>query len=229
MGIKPLVVGNWKMHKTLAETLSYIQMAGESLHQLQHVEVVLCVPFTSLSIAEGLLRETRVGLGIQNVAAWKEGSYTGEIAASMVAGHCQYVLLGHSERRRWLGETSQMIKDKVECALAVGLKPIVCVSSEEEIAALAPVKDTVPPIIIAFEPLEAIGSGKPSDPDEVRRFNKLIWQYLGSDTRVIYGGSVDETNVSQFIKVCDGVLPGKASLDPGQFLALCREAEKASS
>lgn len=213
------------MHKTLMESVQYIELVGESLNQLEHVEVVLCPPFTSLAVIEGLLRGTRVRLGAQNVAAWKEGAYTGEVSAMMIAPHCQFAIIGHSERRK-MGETPELVNSKVKRAVDAGLRPIVCISDELELQALATIKDRNAAWIVAFEPLGAIGSGKAEDPESVGQMVKLVKKYMGSGTRVIYGGSVTAENIRQYIPLCDGALPGGASLDPHGFLALCQRINR---
>jgi triosephosphate isomerase len=223
--MKPLIVGNWKMHKTLMEAVQYIETAGEALNQLEHVEVVLCPSFTALAVVEGLLRGTRVRLGAQNVAAWKDGAYTGEVSATMLAPHCQFVIVGHSERRK-MGETPEMVNSKAKRAIEVGMQPIVCVSDESEIEVLATIKDKQSAWIVAFEPLSAIGSGKPEDPEVVKKMVAMIKKYMGSNARVIYGGSVTAENIRQYVPMCDGALPGGASLDPEGFLALCQQINK---
>jgi triosephosphate isomerase len=221
---KPLIIGNWKMHKTLSEAVAYVQTVGDALHHLDGVDIVLCPAYPAVGLLDGLLRGTRVALGAQDVAAWDEGSYTGEVSAKMLAGHCHYVIVGHSERRRLLGETQDMISEKIQRAHEAGLQPVVCVSQEAEVDALVPLKSSIQTWIIAFEPLEAIGTGKPSDPATVAAFNTMVRKKLGRGTRVIYGGSVDAGNVRAYLAVSDGVLPGKASLDPQGFLALCQAA-----
>jgi triosephosphate isomerase len=223
--MKPLIVGNWKMHKTLMESVRYVEMAGESLNQLEHVEVVLCPPFTALAVLEGLLRGTKVRLGAQNVAAWKDGAYTGEVSAAMIVAHCQFVIIGHSERRK-MAETTELVNSKIRRASEVGLRSIVCISNETELEALALVKDKVDQWIVAFEPLEAIGSGKAEDPETVKQMIKTIRRHLGSGTRVLYGGSVTADNVREYVRLCDGALVGGASLDPEGFLALCQQVDR---
>lgn len=209
------------MHKTLMESVQYVELVGEALNQLDHVEVVLCPSFTSLTVLEGLLRGTRVRLGAQNVAAWKEGAYTGEVSAAMIAPHCQFVIIGHSERRK-MGETMEMVNSKIRRALETGLQPIVCVSNKEEVESLLELKDKVAAWTIAFEPLGAIGSGKPEDPAEVKEMVALIKKHIGSTTRVIYGGSVTAEDIHHYVPMCDGALVGGASLDGPGFLALCQ-------
>jgi triosephosphate isomerase len=171
------------------------------------------------------LRGTRVRLGAQNVSAWKEGAYTGEVSAEMLAPHCQFVIIGHSERRK-MGESLETVNSKVRRAVEVGLRPVVCVSNEEEIQSLSTIKDKNNAWIVAFEPLGSIGSGKPEDPAVVKEMIRLIKRYLGASTRVIYGGSVTAENVRHYVPLCDGALPGGASLDPEGFLALCQRVNR---
>jgi triosephosphate isomerase len=219
--MKPLLVANWKMHKTLAESVAYVQQAGELLHHIDAVEIVLCPPYISLALMEGLLQGTRVRLGAQNVSSWKDGAYTGEISATMLAGHVSHAIVGHSERRKYFSETLEQINEKIERLAAVNIQPIVCVSNEEELNSLAELKDKVESWVVAFEPLEAIGSGKPEDPEAVEIFAQKIRKLLGKQTRVLYGGSVDEKNIGRYMAVSDGALVGGASLDPKQFVILC--------
>lgn len=223
--MKPLIVGNWKLHKTLMESVQYVELVGEQLNQLDHVEVVLCPPFTSLAVVEGLLRGTKVRLGAQSVSAWKEGAYTGEVSAAMIAPHCQFSIIGHSERRK-MGETPETVNSKARRAIEEGIQPIVCVSNEAEVTALLEIKSKLNDWIIAFEPLEAIGSGKPEDPAEVKDMVKVIKKHMGSATRVIYGGSTNADNIRDYVPLTDGALVGGASLDPHGFLALCQKVNR---
>jgi triosephosphate isomerase len=218
--MNPLIVANWKMNKTLAEAVSYVQAIGESLEQLKKVDVVLCPSFISLPVLDGLLRDSGIALGAQNVAATKSGAHTGEISAEMLAPHAQYVIIGHSERRREASETLEMVNEKIKRTVEAGLQPIVCISNEEELQALTKIDATAIQWIVAFEPLEAIGSGKPSDPEEVTTMVKKIKKIL-KGSRVLYGGSVDLENIQVYLKVSDGSLVGGASLDPRNFLDLC--------
>jgi triosephosphate isomerase len=221
-----LIVANWKMHKTLAESVAYTQAIADALHKLMNVQVILCPPYPSLALMEGLLQDTRVGLGAQNVAVWTDGTYTGEVSASMLASLCGYVIVGHSERRKLLGETVEIINNKLRRVAEAQLQPIVCVSNEEELTALAEVKDLFTTWIVAFEPIEAIGTGQPSDPKSVEQMTKTIRKMLGKKTIVLYGGSVAEDNIKTYLKVSDGALVGGASLDPQQFLRLCEVVDR---
>lgn len=207
------------MNKTLAEAVEYVQAIGEGLERLKKVDVVLCPSFISLPVLDGLLRDSGIALGAQNVSSLKNGAHTGEISAEMLAPHVEYVIIGHSERRREAGETPDVINAKIKRAVEVGIQPIVCISNEEELAALSPVAKTVKNWVTAFEPIEAIGSGQPADPDQVSAMVKKIRRAVGG--RVIYGGSVDLENIRTYLKVSDGALPGGASLDPRNFLDLC--------
>ena len=222
--MKPIIVGNWKMHKTLAEAAQYVEQVGDELAKLQRVDVVLCPPFISLAVMADMLKNSSVHLGAQNVAAWEDGAYTGEVSASMVAPHCQFVIIGHSERRK-MGETPELVNSKVGQAISAGLEPVVCISNEDELSSLAEMKDKAKAWVVAYEPLSAIGSGKPEAPEEVKRMYQLIKTTMGPETRAIYGGSVTAENVLEYVPMCDGALPGGASLDPDGFLALCQQIE----
>ena len=218
--MNPLIVANWKMNKTLAEAVAYVQAVGEGLEQLKKVDVVICPSYVSLPVLDGLLRDSGVALGAQNVASTKNGAHTGEVSAEMLAPHVQYVIIGHSERRREHGESLEIINQKIKLAAEAGLQPIVCISNEDELQALTEVGVKVAHWIVAFEPLEAIGSGKPSDPEMVTSMVKKIKKQL-KGCRVLYGGSVDLENIKTYLAVSDGSLVGGASLDPRNFLDLC--------
>src|SRR5690606_3257904 len=184
-------------------------------------DIVICPPYLSMVVLDGLLRDSHVELGAQNVSHFKNGAHTGEISAEMLKQHCSYVIIGHSERRRQFGETNEMVNEKVLRAIEAELQPIVCISNEEELAALAGIKAKQKNWIVAFEPIEAIGTGEPSDPETVAQMVKKIRKQLGSVV-VLYGGSVDETNIKKYLQVSDGALIGGASLDPNSFLEICR-------
>jgi triosephosphate isomerase (TIM) len=217
--MKPLIVANWKMNKTLAESVTYVQTVGESLDKLSNVQVVLCPSYVSLPVMDGLLRGSKVRLGAQDVSAKKNGAHTGEVSASMLTPHCQYAIVGHSERRKGMGETPEMVNDKIKRSVEAGLQPVVCVSNEAELEALAPLVEKVEHWIIAFEPIEAIGTGQPSDPKAVQKMVRRIKHAMGG--KVLYGGSVDLENIRAYLAVSDGALVGGASLDARNFMDLC--------
>lgn len=219
-----LIVGNWKMNKSLAEAVSFVQVVAEPISDLKKIEAVICPPFPWLPILDGLLRNSSLQLGAQDVSAWKDGAYTGQVSAAMLQPHCQYVIIGHSERRRLCGETNDIVNDKVKQAISSKLQPVVCVSDMSEVEALLPLGSKVKSWVIAFEPLSAIGSGQPSDPDEVKKMVSQIKKKLGKSTKVIYGGSINPDNIATYTAICDGALPGGASLDPQSFIQLCQNA-----
>ena len=223
--MNPLIVANWKTNKTLAEAVTYVQAAGESLDQLKGIEIVICPPLIALPVLEGLLRDSSISLGAQDVSVWKNGSHTGEVSAEQIAPHAKYTIIGHSERRQGMGETDEQVNRKVRRAVEAGLQPIVCVSNMQELESLESVKNKVSQWIIAYEPLEAIGSGQPSKPKDVEVMVKAIKKKF-KKSRVLYGGSVDLENVKTYLKVSDGSLVGGASLDPRNFLDLCATAAK---
>lgn len=219
--MKPLLVANWKMNKTVVDAIEYVQAIGDGLEMLRNIEVVLCPSYVALPVLDGLFKDTRVKLGAQNVSAWKNGAKTGEVSAEMLKPHCQYIIIGHSERRLHCAESLTMVNDKVKRVVQASLTPIICVSNESEIEALMELDDKLADAVVAFEPLEAIGSGQPSDPKTVDAMVKLIKKRLGV-SKVLYGGSVDQGNIRTYLKVSDGALIGGASLVAKDFLALCQ-------
>lgn len=216
------LIGNWKMNKSLAEAVSFVQAAAEPVSAIRNVEATICPPLPWIPVLDGLLRNSRLHLGAQDVSAWKSGAYTGQVSATMLANHCQYVIIGHSERRHYCAETNDQVNDKVLQAIEAKLIPVVCVSNLQEIQALAKIKTKAKHWLIAYEPLEAIGSGQATDPAQVKSMVATIRQHLGRSTLVLYGGSVTADNIASYAKVCDGALVGGASLDPQSFISLCQ-------
>lgn len=247
----PLVAGNWKMNKTVAEACALVSEMKEGLSTIRGVEKVLCPPFTSLSSVAALLQGTGIGLGAQNMHWEAKGAFTGEIAPAMVAEFCQYVILGHSERRTYFGETDETVNKKLLAAQAIGLIPIVCVGETlaqyeagqtTEVVARqvrAGLQGLDPAfagrVIIAYEPVWAIGTGKASTGENA---NAVVGQVIrpalaelyGAETanavRVLYGGSVTAANAAEFFSQpeIDGALVGGASLKAEEFLAITRAA-----
>ncbi len=212
------------MNKTLAEAVSFIQVVAEPISDLKHVEAVICPPFPWVSVLDGLLRNSQLQLGAQDISVAKEGAYTGQVSATMLAPHCQYVIIGHSERRKLCQETPEQVNEKIKRALEHKLQPIVCVSDMAEVEALLPLQPKVNHWIIAFEPLTAIGSGQPSDPSTVKDMVSQIKKTLGKSAQVLYGGSLNPDNIGQYTALCQGALVGGASLDPQSFIQLCQRA-----
>lgn len=240
---RPLLVGNWKMHKDREEAVALASALRESLHDAP-AEVVLCPPFTVLYPVAGIVKDSSLYLGAQNVHWQRAGAYTGEIAPGMLVDlGCRYVIVGHSERRQWFGETDEHVARKVKAALEAGLTPIVCVGENWEerqrgeteakvtlqvraaTAWLAP--EEMPRVVFAYEPLWAIGTGRNAEGADAAAVAARIREEIGKLTsagtvRVLYGGSVKADNVAEFAAQphLNGALVGGASLDAQQFTAI---------
>jgi len=243
----PLIAGNWKMYKTVAEAVDFARRLKAMLGNSAGVEVAVCPPFTALYAVGRELAETPVALGAQDMYWEKEGAFTGEVSPVMLKETgCRYVILGHSERRQYFGETDQTVKNKLKAALAQDLSPIVCVGerlAEREAGKTFEVvggqlKGSLDGIdagdltrtVIAYEPVWAIGTGRtarPEDAQEVIAFIRRVLAGLAGEpaaekVRILYGGSVKPDNIAALIREpdIDGALVGGASLDPGSFVAL---------
>jgi len=253
----PIIAGNWKMHKTVAEAFTLVEEMREELAQIQGVEKVLCPPFTALYYISGLLQGTDIGLGAQNMYWEEKGAFTGEISPQMVRELCQYVIVGHSERRKYFGETDETVNRKVKTAFEHGLTPIICVGENLEqnegglteewvsgqvAAALDGLTgNQVKTLIIAYEPIWAIGTGKPATgPGANAIIGKVVRGTVASlfgdqvaqAMRVQYGGSVKPDNIVEFMSQpeIDGALVGGASIVADQFVAITqRTAETKAS
>jgi triosephosphate isomerase len=247
----PIVAGNWKMNKTVEEARSLVFSLSRVLRDIEGVDKVLCPPFPALLPVSALLEGTDIGLGAQNMHWAEKGAYTGEVAPAMVAEYCGYIILGHSERRAYFGETDENVDRKVSAAQAHGLTPIVCVGEtldENEAGQTGEVvrrqislglKNADPAkatqIIVAYEPIWAIGTGRASSGEGA---NAVIAEYIrpaltelfGEETaqaiRVQYGGSVKGDNASEFFSQpeIDGALVGGASLKEDEFVAIVKAA-----
>jgi len=245
---RPLIVGNWKMHKTVTEA---VELVRDLLPQVKEAaaEVVVCPPFTALQAVSQVLAGSEVRLGAQDVHWERAGAYTGEISAPMlIDAGCTYVIIGHSERRQLLGETDVMVNKKVAAALAEGLTPIICVGETLEQrqagvtnelivrqvrAALNDLTvDQAAKVVIAYEPLWAIGTGKTALPDDANAVCALIRREIGElygakvaeQVRILYGGSVKPDNIAGFMAMSDidGALVGGASLNAADFSKIVR-------
>jgi triosephosphate isomerase len=243
---KPVIAGNWKMHKTLEEALTFAEGLVAKLSEETAAEVVICPPFTALAVVNAEIAGSVVKLGAQNMNWHEKGAFTGEIAPSMLTDvGCTYVVLGHSERRALYGETDEMVNRKVAAALAHQLVPIICVGEtlEEREAGLT---DTVVigqtqralegidtatfgGLIFAYEPVWAIGTGKTCDAAEANRVcgqirqtvAKLGGEEAGAAARVLYGGSVKPDTIKEQMAQSDidGALVGGAALEVVSFAA----------
>lgn len=234
----PLIVGNWKMHKTRAEAELLARAFVREMGGTTNVEVVLCPPFTALSVVGEVIRDSELLLGAQNMHWEMSGAFTGEISGLFLKElGCSYVIIGHSERRQHFGETDEMIARKVRAALLTGLVPIVCIGetlaerqagqTEERLRAqfeqgIAPAGDEDATLVIAYEPVWAIGSGEPASVGQAAAAHQFIRQLAAEQLgaawarglRIIYGGSVTAENSQGFLAApeVNGLLVGGASL-----------------
>ena len=246
----PIIAGNWKMNTTVAEAAELVKAMKDKLNQIRGVERLLCPPFVSLTAVKELIRGTPIKLGAQNMYFEKSGAYTGEVSPLMLAGLCEYVILGHSERRGYFGETDQTVNKKVKAALAVGLTPIVCVGESlkeneagETIAVVTrQVKgafegiDSPKGAVIAYEPIWAIGTGKAATGAQANATIKVIrdtvaklyGDQIAQAIRIQYGGSANSANIAEFISQpdIDGALVGGASLKAADFLGIVEQTAK---
>ncbi|RME87494.1 MAG: triose-phosphate isomerase [Anaerolineae bacterium] len=247
----PLVAGNWKMHLTVAEARELVFAMSRSLNEVRGVEKVLCPPFTALLAVAALLKGTDIGLGAQNMHWEEQGAFTGEIAPGMVKEFCEYVILGHSERRKYFGETDETVNRKVHAAQAHDLTPIVCVGEtleENEAGRTAEVVSRqvreglkgldaafAARVVVAYEPVWAIGTGRAATGPDANRvvaevIRPTLAEMFGEETaravRVLYGGSVKAGNAAEFFTQpqIDGALVGGASLKPEEFVQIVRIA-----
>jgi triosephosphate isomerase len=249
----PFVAGNWKMNKTIAEARSLVSEMGPVLRQVKGVEKVLCPPFMALFPVAAMLEGTDIGLGAQDMHWAEKGAFTGEVAAGMVAEFCHYVIIGHSERRTYFGETDETVNKKTLAAKVANLVPIVCVGetlAEYESGKTAEVvsrqvregmkgldADFVGKLVVAYEPVWAIGTGKASSGENA---NKVVVDFIrkplavmygaaaAQAVRVLYGGSVTGANAAEFFGQTDidGALVGGASLKVEDFIAIVKAAQK---
>lgn len=251
---KPFIAGNWKMHKTIPEAVELVRALKTSEFKLSGAELVVIPPFTALSEIKKELEGSLIKIGAQDFFWEKDGAYTGEISASMLkdAG-CTYVVVGHSERRQYFGESNETVNKKIKTALTQRLTPIVCIGEtlEERQKGMTIQKieaqiseglngldrEDAEQIIVAYEPIWAIGTGltaSPEQAEEVHKFirNKLAENY-GKETAscaiILYGGSVKPENTFSLLKERDinGALVGGASLKSEFFIEIAKEAVKA--
>ena len=247
----PVIAGNWKMNKTPAEAAELARAVVTEIETVGRVERVLCPPFVALAALAPVVAGTGIGLGAQNMHWEKSGAFTGEIAAPMLVGLCQYVILGHSERRQYFGETDETVNKKVKAALAHGLTPIVCVGenlAENEAGRTGEVvtrhirgayaglsAEDALKTIVAYEPVWAIGTGKAATPEQANAvmgeyirslLNDLYSAAVADALRLQYGGSVTAANAAALMAQpeIDGALVGGASLKPAEFAAIVRAA-----
>jgi triosephosphate isomerase len=248
----PIIAGNWKMNKTEAEALSLVRVLMQWVRSYSDVEVLICPPFTSLSTLYKLLVSSPIQLGAQNISDQPSGAYTGEISGAMAAEFCTHVILGHSERRAYYGEDNGLINRKLHAAISVGLTPVLCVGevlAERDAGTAAAVinqqlkeglagihLDDPEKIVIAYEPVWAIGTGRSASPGEITELiasvirptlSGLWGDPISQGIRVLYGGSVNSSNAGGFFSTAeiDGALVGGASLTAEKFLGIIEKTQ----
>ena len=248
---KPIVAGNWKMNKTVAEAIDLANAIKRDLAGCKDVDIVLCPPFTALKSVGEAITGTHLDLGAQNMHWEKNGAFTGEVAAGMLRElYCHYVILGHSERRSYFGETDEIVNKKTKAALAANLKPIVCIGEtlqEREASRTAEVITTqvrgslaglspreLVECILAYEPVWAIGTGKTASPQQAQEVHALIRSLLkdiadeavAQSVRIQYGGSMKPANAKELMSQpdIDGGLIGGAALEARSFVEIVQAA-----
>ncbi|HAZ30725.1 TPA: triose-phosphate isomerase [Candidatus Acetothermia bacterium] len=247
----PLVAANWKMHKTVAETRTYVERLIGLIRSEEAVEVVLLPSFTSLPETARLIVGTAISVGAQNAHPEPEGAYTGEVSVAQIADlGARYVLCGHSERRRLFGEDDALVGRKVHAAHAAGIAPILCVGEtfderrggrawavvERQLdSGLASLGENPGGLVIAYEPVWAIGTGVAAQPSDAQEMAARIRGWLrvrfgpgAAEIRIQYGGSVKPGNARQFVALpdVDGALVGGGSLDPDVFCTIVQAARR---
>ena len=249
MARKPVIAGNWKMYKTVDETVRYLKEFGPLVTNADHCEIVVCPTAVALPAAVEAARGSNVGVGAQNLHWESEGAYTGEVSAPMLKTvGCTHVIIGHSERRQYFGETDEGVNRKIFAALEAGLTPIVCVGEtlderearrteavlqqqfEGGLASLT--ESDFSRILIAYEPVWAIGTGRTATPDTAAESHRFLRDQAGAKfgdaaaegVRILYGGSVKPANVQALMArdQIDGALVGGASLEPQSFAQIVR-------
>lgn len=248
---RPFVAGNWKMFKTTAEARILMSELLPGINTIQGVDIVICPPFTSILPVAALLEGTSIAVGAQDMHWEAAGAFTGEISPTMVVEFCKYVIIGHSERRAMFGETNLNVNRKVKAALTHGLIPILCIGetlSENEAGITREivtqqlkagldgiVSSTITSTVIAYEPVWAIGTGRAATSEDAnhvikdiirQELSQLYGYDLAQDIRILYGGSVNASNATEFFLQpdIDGALVGGASLKPSEFIPIAKAA-----
>lgn len=247
---KKIIAGNWKMNKTPEDSKELAEGIKLDLANVNEVDVVVCPTFTSLATVSNVIGDSNIKLGAQNMHWEAEGAYTGEISASMLRNlYCHYVILGHSERREYFGETDEIVNKKTKAAIAAGLIPIVCVgetleqresNSQEAVvsaqlkASLAGLGGDLAKVVVAYEPVWAIGTGLTASPEQAQEMHAFIRatlaeisdQATADGIRIQYGGSMKPENAAELLGQpdIDGGLIGGAALKAPSFVALVKAA-----
>lgn len=243
----PLIAGNWKMYKTIGEATALVRDLLAGLGPLTDREAIVCPPFTALAAVASLVAGSQLGLGAQNCYPEAQGAFTGEVSPVMLADiGCRYVIVGHSERRQYFGESDVFVNRKLRAALAHGLRPIVCVgeskpqrdagqaepivTAQVRAALVEVTAEQMPDVVIAYEPIWAIGTGDTATPADAQAMHAAIRATLAelygaevaAAVRIQYGGSVKPDNIDELMAQpdIDGALVGGASLQAASFLRI---------
>ncbi|KPL14791.1 triosephosphate isomerase [candidate division WOR_3 bacterium SM1_77] len=238
--MEPIIAGNWKMNKEPGESRALVQELMALTGDVKDRIMILIPPFTSLPSVGELIRNSRFKLGAQNMHWERSGAFTGEISGLFLkAVGCEYVVIGHSERRHIMGETDEVINKKLNAALEIGLIPIFCVGEQEEereagkteaviqrqiAEGLKDIENEAHKIVFAYEPVWAIGTGKTATPQQVVEVHRFLRGMLKKPSSILYGGSVKPENVDSLMKEKEiqGALVGGASLKPESFARIIK-------
>jgi len=243
----PMIAGNWKMNTTVTEAVELVKAMHQRLEEIDGVDKVVCPPFVSLVSVRELIKGSSVKLGAQNLYFEEKGAYTGEISPPMLAELCEFVIIGHSERRQYFNENGEIVKKKVQAAFKVGLKPILCVGEKLEEMEAGRTEQVItgqlksaltgiaysPGLVVAYEPVWAIGTGRAATGEQSNGTVGLIRSSLAElygenpaqEICILYGGSATAENIAEFMqqREIDGALVGGASLKADQFVSMVRQ------
>ena len=246
----PMIAGNWKMNTTVGEAIELVNEMRQGLDQIDNVDKVICPPFISLAAVRELIKGSSIKLGAQNIYFEEKGAYTGEISPLMLTDLCEFVIVGHSERRQYFNETGEIVNKKIRAALGAGLKPILCIGERLEENEAGRTEEVVTEqlrssltgvnylggLLIAYEPVWAIGTGRAATGKQANetigfiRHNivKLYGEKIAQEMRILYGGSVTAENAAEFMNQpeIDGALVGGASLKVDQFLRIVKQTSE---
>ena len=246
----PIIAGNWKMNTTLSEATELVKAMRAGLDQIDNVDKIICPPFISLARVGELIKGSSLKLGAQNVYFEEKGAYTGEISPLMLTDQCEFVIIGHSERRQYFNETGEIVNKKIVAALKVGLKPILCIGERLEENEAGRTEEVVTEqlrsslaeiaylngLVIAYEPVWAIGTGRAATGEQAnetiglirRNIAKLYDKETAQNMRILYGGSVTAANTAEFINQpeIDGALVGGASLKASEFSSIVEQTSE---
>ncbi|MEW6039995.1 MAG: triose-phosphate isomerase [Elusimicrobiota bacterium] len=246
---KPIIAGNWKMYKNEDEAVELVEKLKKNLSDVYHCEIVVCPPFVSLDAVRNVIKDSNVKLGAQNLFWEEKGAYTGEVSPAMlISAGCKYVIVGHSERRQYFLETDETVNKKMHSAFKSGLIPIVCIgetlAERESGITIEVIERQIKKglaglnvqqsgnLVIAYEPVWAIGTGKTATPQqaqevqaEIRKiYSGMYGSISGDSVRILYGGSVKPDNISSLMHQpdIDGALVGGASLEADSFVKIVK-------